>query len=52
MEGGQLNYLLKSFLGKVSAGDVMLRTVHTIEEDATIDKVAETMITFEVNHVL
>ncbi|MDW5563850.1 MAG: homoserine O-acetyltransferase [Methanomassiliicoccus sp.] len=51
IEGGQVNYILKSFFNHISSGDVMVSPVRTISEDTTIEVAAELMIHLEVNHL-
>jgi homoserine O-acetyltransferase len=51
LEGGQVNYMLKSFFNRISSGDVMAAPVRTIGEDTTIEMAAELMIHLEVNHL-
>lgn len=51
LEGGQINYILKSFFNHISSGDVMVTPVRTIDESTTIEMAAELMICLEVNHL-
>jgi len=51
LEDGQLNYLLRGFLERVVASDVMAKDVQVIPEGGTIDKAAELMICFSANHL-
>jgi homoserine O-acetyltransferase len=51
LEGGQLNFYLKSFFNHVCSGDVMIKKVKVIPIDTTIEKAAELMIVFELNHL-
>jgi homoserine O-acetyltransferase len=51
LEGGQLNYLVGSFLSHSLVRDVMIRDVSTINEKTGVDEAAKLMIQKEVNHL-
>ncbi len=51
LEGGQLNYCLKSFFDHVTSSDVMAKNIKVIPQDTTIGKAAELMIVHELNHL-
>jgi homoserine O-acetyltransferase len=51
LEGGQLTYLVGTFLSHSLVKDVMITQVHTIGEDTAVDEAAKLMIRKEVNHL-
>ncbi len=51
IEGGQLNYLVGTFLSHSLVKDVMIRHVTTIREMTAVDEAAKLMIRNEVNHL-
>jgi homoserine O-acetyltransferase len=51
LEGGQLNYLVGTFLSRSQVRDVMVQTVPTISEPTTVEAAAKLLILREVNHL-
>ncbi|PQV41820.1 homoserine O-acetyltransferase MetX [Methanohalophilus euhalobius] len=51
LEKGQLNYLLSTFLGHLTVGDVMSEDVSTLREGCTLEEAAQLMILNNATHI-
>ncbi|MDR0911520.1 MAG: homoserine O-acetyltransferase [Methanobrevibacter sp.] len=51
LEGGQLNYLLKNFLGNINAEDIMTKNPITISNRTEIEEAATVMMDKNITHI-
>ncbi|VVB68909.1 Inosine-5'-monophosphate dehydrogenase [uncultured archaeon] len=51
LESGQMNYIIQSFLSRMSVGDVMIKEIVTIRQGSSVEEAAGIMMTEGVTHL-